>query len=223
MAPLASLKRGCLCVLAKPPRAGLAKSRLIPALGAAGAADLARALFIDTWEMAQRLPRMDVVLATTDVGAREWRTLGAEIWPQGAGTLGARMERVARRALHAYPFVILIGTDLPGLPAARLIAARNALARADAVLGPALDGGFYLLGLRACPCGLLRDLPWSTPQVLDRTMAQLGEYGLRTRTIGRWFDIDAPEDLINLRARLRRSRMDAPAVRQWCSTHKDRP
>jgi len=215
MASLATVERGCLCVFAKPPRPGVAKSRLIPALGATGAAELAHALFADTWNMATRLPQMSAVLATTDVDAPEWRELGADVWPQGAGTLGDRMERVVRRALKTHSFAIVIGTDLPGLPAARLVAARLALAKADAVLGPATDGGFYLIGLRRCPRGLLHGLPWSTPEVFDRTLVRLRQRGLRTRTIGRWCDLDDPDDLVVLRRRLRGKRLHAPAVQAW--------
>ncbi len=215
MASLATIERGCLCVFAKPPRPGVAKSRLIPALGAMGAGELAHALFADTWNMATRMPQMSVVLATTDAGAPEWRELGADVWPQGSGTIGDRMERVIRRALKTHPLAIVIGTDLPGLPAARLNAARRALASADAVLGPADDGGFYLIGLRRCPRGLLRGLPWSTPEVFARTLGRLRSRGLRARTIGSWCDVDDPEDLVTLGGRLRRRTIDAPAVRAW--------
>ncbi|TAK17210.1 MAG: DUF2064 domain-containing protein, partial [Acidobacteria bacterium] len=189
--------------------------RLIPALGADGAAELAHALFADTWNLATRLPGTTAVLATTDPAAPSWRELNADIWPQGAGTLGDRMERVVRRALRTHPYAIVIGTDLPGLPAARLRAAQRALANADAVIGPADDGGFYLIGFRTCPRGLLRGLSWSTPDVFRHTRARLRARGLRTRTIGAWFDVDEPADLVALRRRLRRPAIQAPAVRAW--------
>ena len=194
------MTRGCLCVFAKPPRPGEAKTRLAASLGETGAAALARALFVDTWHTATSVPWADVVLATTDVTAAEWDQLPDDArWTQGDGTLGARMERVLRRALRTYPFAIVIGTDLPGLPAARLDQAHDALRTADAVVGPTDDGGFYLLGLRRCPVGLLDDVPWSAPDTRARTVERLSQHGLTTTVTDPWFDVDEADDLARLK------------------------
>lgn len=202
---------GTLCVFAKPPRAGQVKTRLAAAIGDAQAAALARAFFGDTWSTATSLPWARAVLATTDPAADEWAgTECAPVWPQGRGDLGERLERILRRALRETPAALAIGTDTPGLPAALFSEARSALRRADAVLGPCEDGGFYLLGLRRCPRGLLRGLPWSAPDTFERTASRLRERGLTATAISPWFDVDRPRDLDCLRALIARGELHAP-------------
>lgn len=200
-----------LCVFAKPPRAGEVKTRLAAAIGNAPAAELARAFLEDTWAAASALPWARAVLASTEPSAVE--RAGSRrglVWPQGTGDLGERLERVLRRALRESPAALAIGTDTPGLPTPLLLEARSALRRADAVLGPCEDGGFYLLGLRRCPSGLLRDLPWSTADTFRRTVARLRDRGLRTAVISPWFDVDRPADLEWLRTLITRGELNAP-------------
>jgi uncharacterized protein len=200
-----------LCVFAKPPRAGQVKTRLAEAVGMLQAAALARAFLEDTWGAASALPWARAVLATTGPDAVErLRSRGAPVWQQGGGDLGERLERVLRRALRETALALAIGMDTPGLPPALLSEARIALRRADAVLGPCEDGGFYLLGLRRCPPGLLRDLPWSTADTFQRTAARLRERGLETAVISPWFDVDRPADLECLRALVARGELHAP-------------
>jgi uncharacterized protein len=193
-----------LCVFAKPPVAGEVKTRLAATLGPERAAVLARAFLDDTLE-AQRLPWAEVALATTAPFAAPVPTL-----LQGPGDLGARIERVLRAALERAPAAIAIGADAPALPRRLLEAARLALAEADAVLGPAADGGFYLLGLRRCPEGLLAALPWSAADTCLRTLERLRTSGLKTALLEEWFDVDRPEDLERLRAALRAGELVAP-------------
>ena len=206
-----SRAHGCVAVFAKPPRPGEVKTRLVPDLGESGAAALARAFFLDTWASVSALNWADAILATTDVEADEWQLSGeTQVWAQGDGDLGQRMERVLSRALDHYPFAIAVGTDAPGLPATLLGAARHALASTDAVLGPSDDGGFYLIGLRRCPADLLAGLPWSVDQTFERTITRLRAYGLRTAVLPRWFDVDRPSDLDRLRSMLAAGRVEAP-------------
>lgn len=202
-----------VCVFTNPPLPGQAKTRLIPAVGPEGAAELARAMLLDTLEMARSLPDARVVLATAAPFTEEV-PLPAPVpsLSQGEGDLGQRMERVLRRAVeeHGAP-ALLIGTDLPGLPVARLEQARQALVDGDATLGPAEDGGFYLIGLRrAAEPGLLSDLPWSASNTCAATLARLRERGLHTTTIEPWFDLDTPQDLERVKALLNAREINAP-------------
>jgi hypothetical protein len=207
------LKSACICVFAKPPRAGLVKTRLADAMGPEAAAALARAFFEDTWSVVSRVEWAEPVLATTDVDAPEWDELtGFTIWPQGRGDLGQRMEEVMRRALSTHRVALAVGTDSPGLPAALLDAAREALRTADAVLGPCDDGGFYLLGLRSCPVGLLSGIPWSTDTTFAHTVRAFRLRGLRTAVLPPWFDVDRPADVDRLRQMLAHDRVSAPAT-----------
>lgn len=200
-------------VFAKPPRAGEAKTRLAPALGEETAAELAGAFFRDTWSGLEALEWAEPVLVTTEPGAPEWSGARARrVWEQGEGDLGARLTRGLERALKTAPAALAIGADSPGLPLAALDDARRGLETNDAVVGPAADGGFYLLGLRRLPDGLLEDLPWSAPETFERTCARLLERGLSVHVCPSWFDVDRPEDLDRLRRLLLRGDALAPAT-----------
>ena len=157
------------------------KTRLASTLGDDRAAALATAFLRDTWELVNSLPWGRPVLATTDLAWGEHASdLGAsEVWSQGEGDLGARLEHVMRRALATGPAALAVGTDSPGLPVRALEGARAAVEAGAAVLGPAEDGGYYLLGLPRCPAGLLADLPWSVPETRVRTEERLRASGFR--------------------------------------------
>lgn len=214
-----TVERGRICVFAKAPRPGDVKTRLASVLGDRGAADLARAFLLDTWsQLKSSADRARPVLALAgDPGAVELPA--AEIWPQGGGDLGARIERILQRALQGAdgiagaPWTIAVGTDSPGLPSRLVDQAIDALADTSAVIGPCDDGGFYLLGLRRCPEGLLADLPWSEPTTFEATCARLTERGLAPAILDPWFDIDRPDDLDRLCALIARGEASAPATR----------
>ena len=203
--------RSTLCVFAKPPRPGEVKTRLAAEVGDGAACALARAFLADTWALARSRPWADPVLATTALDGAI--APGADVWLQGGGDLGARQERILARALSRGQPAIAIGADSPGLPVDRLDAAHGALVSgADAVIGPADDGGYYLLGLRRCPRGILRDLPWSGPDTFAATRQRLERHGLRVAVLEPWFDVDRPADLARLRALLLCDRSAAPAT-----------
>ena len=194
-----------ICVFAKPPVAGQVKTRLAAALGEERAAALASAFLLDTIASLRSLPWARPVLASTEAVESDLPVL-----LQGEGDLGARIEHVLRAALLLATPAVAIGADAPALPGRLLEAAREALGRADAVIGPADDGGFYLLGLRDCPQGLLAGLPWSAAETCARTLDRLRGRGLRVEVLERWFDVDRPEDLERLRAALGSGEIVAP-------------
>jgi glycosyltransferase A (GT-A) superfamily protein (DUF2064 family) len=115
------------------------------------------------------------------------------------------MERVMAAALARGPVpVVVIGADAPHVPLTILTAAVESLhAGADLVLGPAADGGYYLIGLRAPRPELFADVAWSTSTVLAETLARAHRLGLRTRVLPGSFDIDGPDDLERLSGLLR--------------------
>ncbi|MBA2544076.1 MAG: TIGR04282 family arsenosugar biosynthesis glycosyltransferase [Deltaproteobacteria bacterium] len=197
-----------ICIFAKPPVAGTVKTRLADA---ELAARLARAFLLDTCDSLRALAWAAPILATTgDLEPSLARRVEIPIWPQGSGDLGARIERVMRRALESADGAIAIGADTPGLPRELLVRACEALTRADAAIGPTDDGGFYLLALRACPVGLLADLPWSRSDTFAATLERLRSRGLRTLVLEPWFDVDRPADLERLRALLSTGALVAP-------------
>jgi hypothetical protein len=186
-----------VCIFAKPPVPGRVKTRLaLPGR----AAELARGFLIDTYATVADLGWASPIVATTgELDGRLRAVLAPTVWPQGEGDLGARLERVLRRALENAPAAIAVGADAPTLPRERYDEARAALATSDAVIGPSEDGGFYLLALKRCPKGLLADLPWSADNTFAATIARLRASGLTVATLEPWFDVDHPADLERLR------------------------
>ena len=208
-----------IVVMAKAPVAGHAKTRLIPALGAEGAAALAERLLNHAVQQALAADLGPVELCgapafTTHYGdadpsaalhpaferlAQEWPIALSE---QGSGDLGQRMHRAFERAFSTMPSatgrVLLIGTDAPALGASVLRRAADALASADAVFVPAHDGGYALVGLRRPAPTLFEDMVWSSPTVMAHTRRRLTAAGLRHAELPPLHDIDEPADLAHL-------------------------
>lgn len=203
---------GTLCIFSRPVVVGHTKTRLIPAVGATGAARLARAFLLDTYATLHALPIAHRVLCVSSSGPLPSLEPPPQIWLQGPGDLGARMARMARRALAERPGpVLIVGSDSPGLPLRFVKQALEALvAGSPAVIGPAQDGGYYLLGLRRCPETLFDGVSWSTSDTLRQTLDRLREHQLPPHELPSWFDVDRPEDLERLARLLREARIDAP-------------
>lgn len=194
-----------ILIFAKAPWPGLAKTRLIPVLGAAGAARLARRMLEQTLRNALVAALGPVELCMTPgPAAPEWLDIpippGVMTSDQGTGDLGARLARAAHRCTTAGEAVLLMGTDCPALTPPRLRAAATALQRVEAVLHPTADGGYALLGLTRTDPGLFSDIAWSTATVAAVTLARLKERGWSVRVAARLHDIDQPDDLKHLPA-----------------------
>lgn len=208
-----------ICVFAKPPQPGAVNTRLVPALGPSGAARLARAFLGDTLALARTCRWAEVVLATTGpMDAYLDDPTEVLEWPQGQGDLGARVERVLRRALETSPAALALGIDSPGLPRAYLERARDALATADAVIGPTVDGGFYTLGLTRASDGLLRGLTWSAPTTCRDTLARLRAHRYAPAVLPEWYDVDVPDDLERLWRELASGAAHAPRTAEVLRT-----
>ena len=179
--------------------------------GADGAANLAHAFFKDIWASLRTLADATLILAVTE-NDPAFAATDAEVWLQGDGDLGDRMERALRRALEGAEAAVVIGSDSPGLPLRVFEQAHEALRSGAAVLGPSEDGGFYLIGLTRCPDGLLAGLPWSRSDTCARTAARLRSHGMRVRMIERWFDVDVPADLEHLEELIARGEISVPAT-----------
>ena len=198
----------CAClVFAKAPRPGQCKTRLATAVGEEAAATLARALLRDTVRGLSAHPGLAVIVSTTDPTVDHG--VEAPLWDQGGGELGARLERGFRRALGDFDRAIAVGADSPGLPDGHLVALRAALAH-GAAIGPTEDGGFWGLGLRSAPEGLLLGLPWSTSRTAAATVDRLRAHDVALRWAPPWWDVDHPADLGRLRREIPRER--APAT-----------
>ncbi|HET9282650.1 MAG TPA: TIGR04282 family arsenosugar biosynthesis glycosyltransferase [Candidatus Angelobacter sp.] len=196
-------------IFTKPPERGKANAVLIPELGTERAAELAEAFLEDTVAMVRTLDWAECIIAASARFERPYFK-PHEVWLQSEGDLGERLEKILRLALKRREIVLAIGDDTPNLPAAYLESARKALNTADAVLGPSLDGGFYLIGLNDCPVGLLAEIQWSHSTTLAATTAKLDQFGMKTVLINPWYDIDGHDDLERLRRQLAGDPAGAP-------------
>ncbi|WP_428423062.1 TIGR04282 family arsenosugar biosynthesis glycosyltransferase [Methylibium sp.] len=198
------MKTSCpVIVMAKAPVAGFAKTRLIPALGAQGAAALAECLMEHAIGQALDARLGPVVLCCApDMNhpalARHAAWPGMTLSAQGEGDLGARMVRAFDRVLARTGRALMIGTDAPALDAAMLGRAAAALDDADAVFIPAIDGGYALIGLRRATPTLFSGMAWSTARVMADTRERLAAAGLRHVELPPVADIDEPVDLIHV-------------------------
>lgn len=206
------MARDALCILVKSPRPGEVKTRLAPAVGPDGAATLARAFLEDTLALARRFSWARAVVVVSGNPAPLALPGDVEVWSQGPGDLGERMERALLRGLSPGRRAILLGTDSPGLPARMVEDARASLTARGAVLGPADDGGFYLIGLDRCEPGLLSGLPWSRSDTWVHTEARLRRAGREVARAEPWFDVDEPADLERLSGLVARGEVQAPAT-----------
>lgn len=194
-----------VAVLAKAPIAGLAKTRLIPALGTQGAARLQRTLTRGALRSAAEARLGPVTLWCTPNAEHRFfralrRTSGLRCLVQPSGDLGARMHTAFRLHCVEGP-LLLIGTDCPALRPSHLRKAARALIDGDdAVFYPAEDGGYVLVGLRRPQESLFRDMPWSTAAVMSRSRERAHGAGLRVREFEPLWDVDLPADLPRLQA-----------------------
>jgi uncharacterized protein len=188
-----------IAILAKAPIAGLAKTRLIPALGREGAALLQARLIARTLATACAAATGPVSLwaAPEESHFRELaQRFPVKLARQPGGDLGARMHA----ALDAACPAIVIGTDCPALEAKHLRGSADALREgADAVIIPAEDGGYVLIGLRQPRPDLFADMPWGTGTVMAETRRRAAELGLAVREHAPLWDVDVPDDLERLR------------------------
>ena len=165
-----------LVIMAKSPVLGLAKRRLGREIGATPAIRFYRTCLGHTVLRLASDPRWQTLLAVTpdkDVAQHFWRSPGTSRVPQSDGDLGKRMQRLFNR-LPPGP-TIIVGSDIPSLSALRVAEAFGLLGRADAVLGPAPDGGYWLIGLKRVPKILapFTSVRWSGPHTLADTVANL--------------------------------------------------
>ncbi len=197
-----------VALFAKAPVPGKVKTRLASGVGTDGAAELYRCFILDAVELAKRVPGCDVFVFWTPPDElpllRGLLGTSVTLVPQSEGDLGMRMsEAFSELNARGYASVVITGTDLPTMPLDRLSTAFTLLAQRRAVLGPSLDGGYYLMGLAAAVPELFEGIDWSTAQVLSQTMDRVEKLGIRIECLEPWYDVDTPSDLDFLVAHLR--------------------
>jgi rSAM/selenodomain-associated transferase 1 len=186
-----------IAIFAKAPVPGYAKTRLIRALGAQGAAALAERLIRRiVAEAVVALPGGVTLWCAPDAGHPLFRELaashGVRLAIQQGGDIGARM---AHAFLVTRGPLMLVGADCPSLDAGRLLQVAQQLEQADLVIDPAEDGGYGLIAGRALPAGLFAGVAWSSGLVMEQTKQRAEQLGLRLTEGLMLRDLDTPEDL----------------------------
>jgi rSAM/selenodomain-associated transferase 1 len=211
--------REALILFARPPLPGRAKTRLIPLLGESGAADLYRAFLADAAALARAVRKARPTVGLT----AEWAMDGESpeefspvAWLPGpflhraqtGADLGSRMAAALGRRLAWGGHAVLIGTDFPDLPPEIPLAAFEALERmardspSNAIIGPASDGGYYLMGLSRPVPEIFTSVEWGTDRVFEATLQKLKTLNIPVHILSEWHDVDGPEDFAELRGRL---------------------
>lgn len=193
-------------VMGKLPRAGRVKTRLAKAIGPERAAELYRAFLLDTFALVDAaLPEVSFArVFACALDPNEPLSFASQLAPPGwrvaeqrGADLGERIE--AARAITRADQVVILGSDSPGTPRARIVSAFEALDRgADAVFGPTEDGGYYLIALPGPRPALLRNIPWSTPEVMEATRRAGAQAKLQLAELPLGWDIDEAEDLARI-------------------------
>ncbi|MDQ3144016.1 MAG: TIGR04282 family arsenosugar biosynthesis glycosyltransferase [Pseudomonadota bacterium] len=193
-----------IVIFAKAPVPGKVKTRLIPMLGEDGAAELAKRMLADTVAHAVgaglATPELCATPHPDDPEWAEYLPAVVRLTDQGAGDLGQRMAAAAQRVTGGGQRILLIGTDCPELGSERLAAAALLLEQYDAVIHPALDGGYVLLGLARTDPSLFDDIAWSTETVAATTIARIKALGWSLFVGDTMRDVDEPADLEAARA-----------------------
>jgi len=195
-----------VAVMAKVPGAAPVKSRLHAALGPERATELYRCFLLDRLDGLAALP--SVIRRVVAFSPPEAADQMAALAPPGVDRLAQRGDDLAARLTGVFDdlfeeghiAVVAMDSDSPTLPMAYVAQAADVLAhgRADVVIGPSDDGGYYLVGLdRRCP-KLFDGIPWSTSEARAATLARARDLGLSALLLPRWFDVDTPEDLRRL-------------------------
>ena len=193
-------------VFARAPQPGRVKTRLAPRLGEWGAAHLHRRFVRRALHVALAARCGPVELHGAPRGRHAFflqcaRNRNISLWDQRGRDLGQRMFNAIADALRRHHAVILIGTDCPALRQSDLRGAARALAGGyDAVLAPAEDGGYPLIGLRRASPRLFERIAWGGPDVFARTAEELDRLGWRWRRLRTLWDVDRPGDLARIRA-----------------------
>jgi rSAM/selenodomain-associated transferase 1 len=218
-----TMTRNAIIVFCKPPVAGRVKTRLIGALSARQAAEVHAACVRDTLAMARGVPGAQKWLYVA-AGRADARRLAKRLrlekdWKiatQRGADLGERMLRAIEEQLRAgAEKVVIVGTDSPWMGRERIERAIKLLDKSVVVLGPCVDGGYYLLAARQVIPKSFWKIRWGTASVLAQTLRALRSTRTTYHMLKRDFDLDRPEDLQRVERMAARKKLRAPALAKW--------
>ena len=192
-----------LAIFAKQPIAGTVKTRLAQATSDDWAQRVAQAFLGDSLDRFSRIDASRAIAFAPAGAAENFATLAQgryDLIPQSAGDLGQRLHTFFVQARQqGYLRIVALGADSPTLPIAHVEQAFQLLDTSDVVIGPALDGGYYLIGCGTRDVNLFTDIPWSTPSVLATTVRRIEKVSARLALLPPWYDVDTADDWAMLR------------------------
>ena len=205
--PLTPKFENVLIVVAKRPAPGHTKTRLTPPLSPVQAAKLYECFLRDTLDLVRKLGNIQPAIAYLPADQASYFAQLApdfELLVQQGDSLGARLDHALTHYLQqGYRRVAVMNSDGPTLSGSHLRACFEALADdTDVVIGPCVDGGYYLLGVKQPAPRLTREVRMSTPHVLTDTLSLAAEEGLRVQLLSEWYDVDDARSLSRLIAEL---------------------
>lgn len=212
----------CLIVFAKNPMPNQVKTRLLPKLSPEQAASLYRAFLLDWCEVLTELSDIDLVVAYTPPESQPnmQELIGNDVSyiPQEGANLGERLTSATQWAAdNEYQKILLVGSDSPTLPLSYISQAIDGLDSCNIVIGPSMDGGYYLIGFSTEGLNervpfIFEDIAWSTSQVFQQTVERISTMNVTLKLLPFWYDVDTPEDLSFLHAHLSAMRLAEGAV-----------
>jgi len=218
------MTHGTLVIMAKAPRAGMVKTRLVRSFPVPAVTELYRCLLNDTIDLARTLDEIEVALMCPEADAEEL-TLATDnvvpVVPQTGNGLEAGLNSVfAHFAQGGRRPIVAFNSDTPHLPASVLQSAFRALASSDVVVGPTHDGGYYLVGATTSHPGLFHEDVMGTASALDSLVARARAMNLSVQLTAPFYDIDEAADLQRLSAELDGAPGKAPKTANWLRTFK---
>lgn len=196
------LQESAVFVMAKQPLPGKCKTRLASHLSAERACFFQEAFLRDTMQLVTETGVGGRFLAYWPPEGRDWFAstfVGVDLLQQPAEHLGASLTAAFDQVFHlGFEAAIALGADTPDLPTEFVIKALGELDDHDVVIGPAVDGGYYLIGLNEPAPELFLRIDWGTSAVLDQTRAHASELGLHVATLDEWYDIDEVQQVRQL-------------------------
>jgi hypothetical protein len=189
--------------MAKAPQVGSTKTRLCPPLRPYQAAAVYEAMLLDTIDLGAQLEGIDLAIAITPPESKSYfRRIsppGTQLLPVVCKDIGNCLSQSLAQALgRGYQKVCALNADGPSLPPGVLKMAFGALDGHDLVIGPGVDGGYYLIGLTRIYPRLFIGIDWSTPAVMDQTHTIIENLGLTVSILPTWYDIDTVDELLRL-------------------------
>jgi uncharacterized protein len=191
-------------VMAKAPRPNKVKTRLTPPLDPETASRLYFSFLLDKLEQVKALEGICPMIAYTPHESADFfnsiRPTGFTLVPQNGGNLGEILENISGHIIkQGYEKVVILDSDSPNLPSQYIYESLRCLDKSDAVIGPCLDGGYYLIGFNTHIPELFHNIPWSTSRVTELTMEKAANCVKTISLLNKWYDVDTWNDLLRLK------------------------